>query len=72
MQKWEYYLVLTHLVVLGESRTTPPGKTQTVSRLGLSEQQEEYLDLKVLLINGKRPKSPLFLSISAVEQSTHK
>ncbi len=32
MQKWEDYLVLTHLVVLGESRTTPPGKTQTVSR----------------------------------------
>jgi hypothetical protein len=27
----------------------------------LSEQQEEYLDLKVLLVNGKRPKSPLFL-----------
>jgi len=42
-QKWEYYLVLAHLVVLGESRTTPPGKTQTVSRLGLSEQQEESL-----------------------------
>ncbi len=27
----------------------------------MSEQQEEYLDLKVLAINGKRPKSPLFL-----------